>query len=290
MNNSNHSTASAAEPVILTVAGFDPSGGAGISADLKTFGAHNCYGVAAITALTVQNTQGVRAVRPVDSDTLRASIAALFEDGNISALKIGMLGGKANANVIADVLAGASSLPSVLDPVLRSTSGHDLADAPALEVLRGRLLSLPAIITPNMDEAAVLTGLTVEHLDGMKAAAKRLVEMGARAVVVTGGHLEKATDVFYDGSSFETFVSERVKPYNTHGTGCTFSSALAANLALGRHMRDAIVMAKVFVAEAIRKAFPTGAGRLPLHHLYRLQQAPRIADHSAAPLDPEAAL
>ncbi|MGH9378873.1 MAG: bifunctional hydroxymethylpyrimidine kinase/phosphomethylpyrimidine kinase, partial [Terriglobia bacterium] len=114
-----------------------------------------------------------------------------------------------------------------------------------------------------------------------------LVEMGARAVVITGGRLEKATDVFYDGSSFETFITDRVKPDNTHGTGCTFSSALVSNLVLGRQLRDAIVLAKVFVSEAIRKAFPTGPGRVPLHHLYRMQQAPRIADHSAALAEPE---
>lgn len=275
--------------MVLAIAGFDPSGGAGISADLKTFGAHNCYGVAAITALTVQNTQGVSAVKPVDPETLRASIAALFEDGEIRAIKVGMLGGEANARVIADALANAGALPSVLDPVLRSTSGHDLADAGAIELLRGPLLKLPTVITPNMDEAGAIAGLTVQNAEGMHAAAKKLVEMGARAVVVTGGHLEKATDVFYDGSSFETFASERVKPDNTHGTGCTFSSALAANLALGRPLREAIVLAKVFVAEAIRKAFPTGPGRLPLHHLYRLQQAMRPVDHSAASVEPEVA-
>lgn len=289
MNHPNNVVASAAEPVVLAIAGFDPSGGAGISADLKTFGAHNCYGVAAITALTVQNTQGVSAVKPVDPETLRASIAALFEDGEIRAIKVGMLGGEANARVIADALANAGALPSVLDPVLRSTSGHDLADAGAIELLRGPLLKLPTVITPNMDEAGAIAGLTVQNAEGMHAAAKKLVEMGARAVVVTGGHLEKATDVFYDGSSFETFASERVKPDNTHGTGCTFSSALAANLALGRPLREAIVLAKVFVAEAIRKAFPTGPGRLPLHHLYRLQQAMRPVDHSAASVEPEVA-
>ncbi|MGH9397086.1 MAG: bifunctional hydroxymethylpyrimidine kinase/phosphomethylpyrimidine kinase [Terriglobia bacterium] len=289
MNNSNNPVSCPPEPVILTIAGFDPSGGAGVSADLKTFAAHNCYGVAAITALTVQNTQGVSAVYPIGAGKLRESIRSLLDDGHVCAIKVGMIGDQANAGVVREILAGARSLPCVLDPVLRSASGRELIDAGGIEILRGDLLKLPTIVTPNMDEAAVLTGLKVENAEEMKAAARKLVEMGARAVVVTGGHLEKATDVFYDGSSLELFITDRIKPDNTHGTGCTFSSALTANLALGRQLRDAIVLAKVFVSEAIRKAFPTGPGRLPLHHLYRMQQAPRIADHSPALAEPEIA-
>lgn len=287
VNSSNSAASYPPEPVILTIAGFDPSGGAGISADLKTFAAHNCYGVAAITALTVQNTQGVSAVYPVDAGTLREIIHALLEDGRVCAIKVGMIGGHANAEVVREILAREHLLPAVLDPVLRSASGRELTGPEAL--LHGDLLKLPSILTPNMDEAAALTGLKVENAEEMKIAALKLVEMGARAVVVTGGHLEKATDVFYDGSLLETFIADRIKPDNTHGTGCTFSSALTANLALGRPLRDAIVLAKVFVSEAIRKAFPIGPGRLPLHHLYRMQQAPRIADHSPAPTEPETA-
>lgn len=287
MNTSNGAFQCPPEPVVLTIAGFDPSGGAGISADLKTFGAHNCYGMAAITALTVQNTRGVSAVHPVEAAELRDSIRSLLDDGVVCAIKVGMLGNRANAEVVRDALAGAAALPCVLDPVLRSSSGRDLIDAPGLDFLREDLLKLPSILTPNMEEAAALTGLKVENAEEMKAAARALVQMGARAVVVTGGNLEKATDVFYDGASLESFITDRVKPLNTHGTGCTFSSAVAANLALGRQLRDAIVLAKVFVSEAIRKAFPVGPGRLPLHHLYRIQQPPRIADHSAALADPE---
>lgn len=287
VNSSNNAVACPPEPVILTIAGFDPSGGAGVSADLKTFAAHNCYGVAAITALTVQNTQGVIAVYPVETRALRETIRGLLEDGQVCAIKVGMLGGRANAEVVREILAEASRLPSVLDPVLRSASGRDLIDSGGLEMLRGDLLKLPSILTPNIDEAAALTGLPVGNIDEMKAAARKLVELGARAVVVTGGHLEKATDVFYDGVAIETFITDRIKPDNTHGTGCTFSSALTANLALGRPLRDAIVLAKVYVSEAIRRAFPTGPGRLPLHHLYRMQQAPRAADHSPAAAEPE---
>ncbi|MGH9402644.1 MAG: bifunctional hydroxymethylpyrimidine kinase/phosphomethylpyrimidine kinase [Terriglobia bacterium] len=287
MNNTNNQTSPFQQPVILTIAGFDPSCGAGIAADLKTFSAHNCYGVAAITALTVQNTQGVEAVYPVNADCLRESIQALLDDGRVSAIKVGMIGDRANAEVVRDILSKTGFLPSVLDPVLRSASGRSLLDEGGLKVLREELLKFPSALTPNTEEAAALTGLHVENVEEMKIAAKKLVEMGARAVVITGGRLEKATDVFYDGSSFETFITDRVKPDNTHGTGCTFSSALVSNLVLGRQLRDAIVLAKVFVSEAIRKAFPTGPGRVPLHHLYRMQQAPRIADHSAALAEPE---
>jgi hydroxymethylpyrimidine/phosphomethylpyrimidine kinase len=261
--------------VILTIAGFDPSGGAGISADLKTFAANNCYGVAAITALTVQNTQGVSEVRPVEAALLRSSIQAVMADGRVKAIKIGMLANRANAEVVRDVLDANPSLPSVLDPVARSTSGKELVDARGLEFLRRELLSRVTVITPNLDEAAALTGMKVENVEGMKAAAHKLIEMGARGVVVTGGHLDKAVDVYWGSSGCQTFVGDRIKPDSMHGTGCTFSSAIAANLALGRQLADAIVMAKAYVTEAIRKAYSIGPGRMPLNHLYRMQQAPR---------------
>ncbi len=270
-------------PVVLTIAGFDPSAGAGIAADLKTFAAHNCYGVAALTALTVQNTQGASAVYPVESSILKDSVDSLLADERVRALKIGMLANRANAGVVLEILEKNASLPAVLDPVCRSSSGLDLADAAELDFLREHLLRPVTVLTPNLSEAAALTGLPVENVDGMKAAAHKLIEMGARAVVVTGGHLDKAIDVFFDGLEVETFVGDRVKPNNTHGTGCTFSSAIAANLALGRQLRDAVVLAKAFVTEAIRKAYATGPGRLPLNHLYRMQQSPRTFDHSAIP-------
>jgi hydroxymethylpyrimidine/phosphomethylpyrimidine kinase len=268
--------------VILTIAGFDPCAGAGIAADLKTFAAHNCYGVAAITALTVQNTQSLDRVYPIEARKLRESLDALFEDGRISAIKVGMLGDRANAETVKDVLARNGSLPIVIDPVLRSGSGTDLLDAGGLDVLKESLLRIATVITPNLYEAAVLTASKVENVEEMRVAARKLVDMGARAVVVTGGHLEKPIDVYYDGTIWETFAGDRVKPDNTHGTGCTFSSAITAELALGRQLREAVVLAKAYVTEAIRKAFTVGLGRVPLHHLYRMQQAPRTADHSLA--------
>jgi hydroxymethylpyrimidine/phosphomethylpyrimidine kinase len=273
-------------PVVLAIGGFDPSAGAGIAADLKTIAAHNCYGVAAITALTIQNTTGVSKVHPMDPTVIKDTILALMADGRVKAVKIGMLAKRANVEVVREILEANPELPAVLDPIVHSASGAELLDSKGFEALRGSLLSRATVVTPNMEEAAALTGLKVENVDGMKAAAAKLLEMGARAVVVTGGHLDKPADVFLDASGGETFSVERVKPDNTHGTGCAFSSAIAANLALGRQLPDAVMMAKAYVIEAIRKAYPSGPGRIPLNHLFRMQQPPRVFDHEPAVPEP----
>ncbi len=278
MNHTNNSPA----PVVLSVAGFDPSGGAGIAADLKTFAAHNCYGVAAITALTVQNTRGASKVKAVDPGVLKESLRALLDDANIKAVKIGMLANRANVEVVREMLAANPALPAVLDPVMRSATGTELLDAEGIEALRSSLLSRVTVVTPNLAEAAALTSLKVESVESMKAAAAKILELGAKAVVVTGGHLEKATDVYLTATEGETFVADHVKPDNTHGTGCTFSSAIAANLALGRQLRDAVMLAKAYVTEAIRKSYAVGPGRVPLNHLYRMQQPQRAIEHAPA--------
>ena len=270
------------EPVILTIAGFDPSAGAGITADLKTFAAHGCYGVAAITAITVQNTQGVDDVHAVETYVLKECLGALLADTSVKAVKVGMLATRANAEAIHEVLEANASLPSVLDPLVRSTSGFDLIDRVGLEFVRDHLLRRATVITPNLHEAAALTGMNVQSLEGMKAAAQKLLELGARAVVVTGGHLERPIDVFADGSCLQTFAGDRVKPENIHGAGCTFSSAIAAHLGHGRQLAEAIVLAKAYVTEAIKKAYPVGSGRVPLNHFYRTQEASRIAAHPTA--------
>jgi hydroxymethylpyrimidine/phosphomethylpyrimidine kinase len=272
--------------VVLSIGGFDPSAGAGIAADLKAIASHGCYGVAAITALTVQNTQGPSALSPTDPAFLKDTINALLADGRVKAIKIGMVANRANAEVVGEVLDANPSIPSVLDPVWRSSSGLDLVDAAGWDFLRERLLSRVTVVTPNLLEASALTGVKVENVESMKAAARKLLEMGARAAVVTGGHLEKPIDVYFDGNELEAFVGDRIKPDNTHGTGCTFSSAIAANLALGRQLRDAVVLAKAYVTEAIRKAFAIGPGRLPLNHLYRMTQPARSADHSYVITEP----
>ena len=273
-------------PVVMSVAGYDPSAGAGTIADLKTFAAHSCYGVAAITALTVQNTHGVASVHPVEAPQLKDSILSLLADGRVRALKIGMLCNQPIAEVICEILEANPQLPAVLDPVVRSSNNFDLLDSAGLDFLRRELLSRVTVVTPNLAEAAALAGMPVDNLEGMKAAARKLAELGARAVVVTGGHLDRAIDVFLTGTAVESFAGDHVKPDNTHGTGCTFSSAVAANLALGRHLRDAVVMAKAYVVEAIRRAFPVGPGRLPLNHLYRMAQAARVSDHSPEVAEP----
>lgn len=265
-------------PVVLAIGGFDPSSGAGISADLKTLAAQGCFGVAAITALTVQNTQGVRAVHAVESKILKESALSLLSDGEVKAIKIGMLANSDNVRTVGEILREHASIPVVLDPVIRSSSGAELLEKGGVSVLLAEILRRVRIVTPNLDEASALTGLKVSSVEEMKAAAEKLVAMGAPAVVVTGGHLKSVADVFHDGSSVETMVGDRVKPDNTHGTGCTYASALAAHLALSRSLREAVVLAKAYVTEAIRRAYPVGPGRVPLNHLYRFPALPETLD------------
>jgi hydroxymethylpyrimidine/phosphomethylpyrimidine kinase len=263
-------------PVVLTIAGFDPTAGAGLSADLKTFAAHGCYGVAALTSLALQDTGKVHAVEPVKPEVLRQQLEQLLSDFSIAAVKIGMLATRAHVRVVAEVLEKVLEKkklsPVVLDPVLRSTSGAELLDAKGTEELRSRLLKLARVVTPNRWEAGVLTGMEVRNRDALQAAAQKLQEMGARAVVITGGGEEKPVDLFYDfndGESFTEFAGEKVRSENTHGTGCAFSSALAANLAHGRALADSVVLAKAYVTEAIKKGHALGKGKGLLNHFYR---------------------
>ncbi len=266
------------EPVVLTIAGFDPMGGAGVLADLKTFAAHGCYGVAAITAVYPENSSPGQDVYAMEAPVFQSCLTSVLAGAGVRAVKVGLLATCAHAEAAASLLAANPAWPAVLDPVVFSISRRELVDAAGLELIRERLLRQATVITPNLLEAAALTGLRVENVDQMKAAAGRLIEMGARAVVVTGGHLERPVDVFAQGSTVQCLAGDPVKPQNTYGAACAFSSALAANLALGRELSEAIVLAKVFVTEAIKKARPVGSGRVPLHHLYRVQTGPRSAD------------
>lgn len=266
---------SVAPPVLLSVAGFDPSCGAGIAADLKTFAVLDCYGVAAMTALTVQSTQGVKAVEPVSSAILRAQLDTLAEDLEIAAVKIGMLGNRDNAAVVTEFLDRTALACVVLDPVVKASSGGpELLDAAGLEFLRKELIKRAAVITPNIDEAELLTGIEVRDLAGMKSAAQKLVEMGARAAIVKGGHMEKPIDVLFDGSEIVTFGGDQVKSGHTHGTGCTFSSAIAAQLAGGRPLAEATTLAKAYVTKAIEHGFAVGKGPGPVNPFYRFRQDP----------------
>jgi hydroxymethylpyrimidine/phosphomethylpyrimidine kinase len=264
-----------APPIVLTIAGFDPSAGAGVAADLKTFSAHNCYGVAAITALTAQSTQGVKSVYDTPAAELRAQLDSLLEDVKITAIKIGMLGHRGNAVVVAEFLDRAGVANVVLDPVMKSTSGEtDLIDAGGIKYLGEELLRRATVVTPNIAEAEIISGIQIKDYSAMEAAARKIVERGARAVVVKGGHMEKAIDVLFDGTDVLTLGGERLKSENTHGSGCTFASAIAAQLACGRPLREAVLLAKTYVTKAIEKGFTIGKGPGPLDHFYRFHQEP----------------
>lgn len=265
-------------PVCLTIAGFDPSSGAGITADLKTFAALGCYGVAAITALTVQSTLGVRSVEPVSSRLLRETLACLADDVEPAAVKIGML---ATADAVGETLRFLRARPRllqrvVLDPVIRSSSGAALLEEAAVASMRRELLGVVGWITPNLDELAVLIGQAAVERNAVPAAAARLVELGAAAgnpglsVVVTGGHLERPDDYLFSGGEGQWIEGERIETQSTHGTGCAFSSALAAMLAQGVDGVDAVRRAKQYVTAALAAAYPVGRGRGPLHHLVTL--------------------
>lgn len=272
-NHTGHGNPS--PPILLTIAGFDPSCGAGVAADLKTFAAHNCYGVAAVTALTVQSTLGVRAVHATPAATLRAQLDALAEDSNIVAVKIGMLASRANAATVAEFLDKHHFAHVVLDPITRPTTGEtELLDSGGIKFLRDELLKRASVITPNIAEAELLTGMEVKDVNGMKAAGQKLLEMGAKAVIVTGGHLERPTDVLCQGDQIEAFGGDHVRSPNTHGSGCTFSSAIAAQLAAGQQLRDALILAKAYVTKAIEKSYATGKGAGPLNQLFRFHQEP----------------
>jgi hydroxymethylpyrimidine/phosphomethylpyrimidine kinase len=229
----------------------------------------------------VQSTLGVRAVHATPSATLRAQLETLVEDLTIAAVKIGMLANRANAAVVADFLDAHNFAHVVLDPVSRPTAGNaELLDASGLKFVRDELLKRATVITPNLQEAEFLTGLEVKDLNGMKAAGQKLLEMGARAVIVTGGHLEKPSDVLCQASGVEVFAGDHVKSTNTHGSGCTFSSAIAAQLATGQQLREAAILAKAYVTKAIEKAYPIGTGTGPLNQLFRFhQEAPLRGVH-----------
>jgi len=284
-------------PIILTIAGFDPSSGAGVTADIKTIAAHACYGVACITALTVQSTSGVRRVEVLDPALVSETLEELAADVEIAAVHIGMLGSAKVVRAVADFLSGAPARPGtgrsgpqngrprlpniVLDPILKSSSGAELLDTAGTRLLVERLIPLADVVTPNIDEAAVITGIEVNDLNEMKAAAAKLHEMGASAVVITGGHLEKAIDLLSfktkRGVEQEIFKAERQRSNSTHGTGCAFATAMACHLALNRGLAEAALLAKTYVTAAITYGHPVGRGTGPIHHLYRMSQQRRAA-------------
>src|ERR1700691_4438646 len=277
-------------PVVLTIAGFDPSSGAGVTADIKTIAAHGCYGVACITALTVQSTAGVRRVEALDPGLVTETLGELAADVQIGAVHIGRLGTGKVVKAVAEFLgrrsgkAGRPDRPPnvvVLDPILKSSSGADLLDAAGTRLLIEKLIPLADVITPNVEEAAILTGLKVTDLDEMRAAAAKLHRMGSAAVVITGGHLAKDTDLLSStsrhGVEEEVFKAERQRSNSTHGTGCAFATAMSCHLALDRGLAEAALLAKTFVTAAIAAGHPLGRGTGPVHHLYRMHEQRRVA-------------
>lgn len=245
-----------------------------MTADLKTFAAHGCYGVAAITSITIQNTQGVTAVHNTPSSELREQLEALAGDCEIAAVKIGMLGNRGNAVAVTEFLDAHKFAHVVHDPVMKSSSGTELLDSGGIKYLMAELLRRASVITPNVPEAEILTGIIIKDVANMEDAARKLVEMGARAVIVKGGHLERAVDVVFDGTDLVPLVGDKLTERNLHGAGCTFAAALAAQLAAGRSLVEAATLSKAYVTKAIEKAYAVGKGRLPLDHFYRQKIEP----------------
>ncbi|MGH6735727.1 MAG: bifunctional hydroxymethylpyrimidine kinase/phosphomethylpyrimidine kinase [Methyloceanibacter sp.] len=265
--------------IALTIAGSDSSGGAGIQADLKTFSALGVYGASVITALTAQNTQGVDDVMVVPPEFVLAQMQSVASDLTVNAIKIGMLGTGAVIDAVADGLDAFPSVPVVLDPVMVSTSGDRLLDEDAVGQLRLRLVPRATVITPNLREAAVLLGEPDESRERlMEGRAERLCELGAGAVLLTGGEsdADTALDIFIDRSGIQRLEAPRVATRNTHGTGCTLSSAIAAELAKGAPLVRAVKAAKLYVTAAIMAAdeIAIGAGRGPVHHFHALWPKP----------------
>ena len=255
----------------LTIAGSDSGAGAGIQADLKTFAALGVYGTSALTAVTAQNTRGVSKVVALTPEVVTAQIEAVLADIGADALKTGML---ANAAIIASVAQTVEKYRLrnlVVDPVMVATSGDLLIKKNAVAALRARLIPLAIVVTPNIPEAEELTGMTLTEREDFSEAARQIVQMGARSVIIKGGHrVGPALDLFYDGRSFHQLHARRIRTKNTHGTGCTFSAAIAAYLAKGEKLEAAVVLAKKYITSAIAEAFPIGSGHGPVHHFYRL--------------------
>jgi hydroxymethylpyrimidine/phosphomethylpyrimidine kinase len=258
--------------IALTIAGSDSGGGAGIQADLKTFAAHGVFGTSAVTAVTAQNTLGIISSTTLAADLVAAQIEAVASDIGVHSAKTGML---ANAAVVEAVAAAVDDLEIpllVVDPVIVATSGAVLLDDEGLMAMRAELLQHAHAVTPNIPEAEILSGLPIRSEQDRREAARRIRELGPMYVVITGGHLrsDRITDLVYDGDVFTEYETERVSGRHTHGTGCAFSAALAAQLALGRTLHESVPLAQHYVAGAIRHAPGLGGGAGPMNHFWRL--------------------
>ena len=258
----------------VTIAGSDSGGGAGIQADLKSFRANGVFGCTVLTSITAQNTRAVTQAYDLPPDIIMAQIDAVFEDFEIGATKTGMLSSIVIVDTVADKLEQWKPSNIVVDPVMISKSRFPLLQPDAVEKVKQRMFPLATLVTPNIYEAEHLTGLTIGNLDQAKEAARQLMELGCGAVLVKGGHLEsnQSTDVLYDGAEFNVFDEERIDTENTHGTGCTYASAIAAHLARGRSLADAVANAKGYITDAIRHSPDIGHGHGPLDHFFFLER------------------
>jgi len=253
----------------MTIAGSDSGGGAGIQADLKTFSAFGVFGTSALTAITAQNTVGVTAVHEIPTDVIAAQIDAVITDIGADAVKTGMLSSPDIVATVADAIRrhGISNL--VVDPVMVAKSGDRLLREEAIATICDDLIPLARVVTPNIPEAEDLTGRSIESDDDVRRAAEAILSMGAKSVVIKGGHRDgPPTDILYDGKEFMEFTAERIPSTSTHGTGCTFASAVAAGLAHGLETPAAVKRAKEYVTAAISAAYPVGQGHGPLHHFH----------------------
>lgn len=253
----------------LTIAGSDSGGGAGIQADLKTFQELGVFGMSALTAVTAQNTLGVHGVYPLTAEAVASQIDAIGTDMGTNALKTGMLFNAEIIEMVSEKIKQYRWKNVVVDPVMIAKGGASLLQNEAVEALKQHLLPLAMVITPNIPEAEVITGMKIKSLEDKQAAAKKMVEFGAKHIVLKGGHDEEndeAVDVFYDGNEFSYFTSKRIQTKNTHGTGCTFSAALTAGLAKGQGVKEAVAVAKSFIQAAIEDDLHIGAGHGPTNH------------------------
>ena len=264
-------------PSVLTIAGSDSGAGAGIQADLKTFAAMGVFGTTAITAITAQNTLGVQDVLALPPELVAAQIDAVVDDIGADVVKTGMLANADIVNVVVAKVRERALSPLVVDPVMVSSSGDRLFEDDAVDAIRERLLPLATIITPNLREAEVLLGRTLTSWEEIRAGVEELVAMGAGAAIIKGGHPIEgskgaATDLLFDSEGLREYTTTRIESNNTHGTGCTFASAIAAALARGTNLRGSVAMAKAFVTKALQSAYPVGHGHGPVHHFFRFWQ------------------
>lgn len=266
---------------VLTIAGSDSGGGAGIQADLKTFAALGCFGTSAVTAITVQNTLGITAIHVVPPAIVQSQITAVMDDINPAAVKIGMLPDAETVSIVAETLSKYKGIPIIVDPVVKGTSGADLANKESVQAMKLQLFPIATLITPNLDEAALLTGNKIDSLDSMQTVAEQLLSFGSKAVLVKGGHL--TGPVLYNvyanqNGETRTFSYPYIVSPNTHGTGCTLASAIAAHIARGESLQYAIAAAGNYVSTAIKKGrnVNTGKGCGPLNHFFKPRKLARM--------------